>query len=269
MPDNHYENPRLVSLYDLDSPWSIERDFYLSLAALPHQSILDLGCGTGLLCNAYAENGHNVTGVDPSSAMLDAGRRKPQGDKIEWVQSLAQTYRSDQLFDLIVMTGHAFQVLLTDADISATFAVMQSHLKPSGLVAFESRNPAIDWATRWHYDLFLQLPAGIVRESRTFLGMEDGRTTFELRYQFPEQTLKSVSSLRFLCRSEIEMHLAASGLRVEKLLGGWNAQPFDETSSLEMIFMARASRSAPGVSKPDQLGALAWPARGQYRTSSA
>jgi len=82
MPDIHYENPRLVSLYDLDSPWSIE-------------------------------------------------------------QSLAQTYRSDKRFDLIIMTGHALQVLLTDTDISATFAVMRNPLKPSGLVAFDTDR-------RWH-----------------------------------------------------------------------------------------------------------------------
>jgi len=56
--------------------------------------------------------------------MLEIGRRKPHGQEIEWVQSFAQAYRSDKLFDMIIMTGHAFQVLLEDADILATFSMM-------------------------------------------------------------------------------------------------------------------------------------------------
>ncbi len=83
MLDKHYKNSRLAEIYDLDSPWSIDRDFYFSLAGIPSQKILDLGCGTGLLCDAYAAEGHNVTGVDPSSAMLEVARRKPHGKKID------------------------------------------------------------------------------------------------------------------------------------------------------------------------------------------
>ena len=36
MPDDHYENPRLAEIYDVSSPWSIDRDFYLSLAGPPN-----------------------------------------------------------------------------------------------------------------------------------------------------------------------------------------------------------------------------------------
>jgi hypothetical protein len=40
MPDKHYLNWKLAEIYDLDSPWSIDRDFYLSLAGAPPQRIL-------------------------------------------------------------------------------------------------------------------------------------------------------------------------------------------------------------------------------------
>jgi 2-polyprenyl-3-methyl-5-hydroxy-6-metoxy-1,4-benzoquinol methylase len=117
MVDNHYDDPRLAEVYDFDSPWSIDREFYLSLAGSSPQNILDLGCGTGLLCDAFAAKGHQVTGVDPSPAMLAVARRKPHGDKIQWMQAQAQaqSYASAKRFDLIIMTGHAFQVLLNDA----------------------------------------------------------------------------------------------------------------------------------------------------------
>jgi 2-polyprenyl-3-methyl-5-hydroxy-6-metoxy-1,4-benzoquinol methylase len=133
MPDNHYVNSKLAEIYDLDSGWSIDRDFYLSLAGSQRQTILDLGCGTELLCNAYAAKNHDVTGVGPTPAMLELGRRKPHGNKIEWVQSFAQTYQSDKLFDLIIMTGHAFQVLLEDVDVLKIFSTMGRHLKRGGI----------------------------------------------------------------------------------------------------------------------------------------
>lgn len=240
MPDNHYENSKLADIYDLDSPWSIDRDFYLSLADSSTQTILDLGCGTGLLCNAYAERNHDVTGVDPSAAMLKVARQKPHANKIEWVESVAQEFKSNKRFDVIIMTGHAFQVLLEDRDVQLTIEAMRDHLKPDGLIVFESRNPAINWASAWNYEMVLQLPSGVqVIESRRFHKFENDRMSFELRYQFPDETLTSESELRFWSKNEIEEKLMYSGFRIDKVLGDWNGKLFDEQCSEEMIFMAR------------------------------
>ncbi len=126
MTDNHYENSKLAAVYDLDSGWSVDREFYLALASSPQMSILDVGCGTGLLCNEYAARNHKVTGVDPSLAMLDVARGKQHGKKVEWVQAFAQEFELNKSFDLIIMTGHAFQVLHNNDDISATFKTCTS-----------------------------------------------------------------------------------------------------------------------------------------------
>ena len=66
MPKLHYEHPDLAALYDLDSGWSVDRDFYLGLATGGPKRILDLGCGTVFLCDAYASLGHQVTGANPA-----------------------------------------------------------------------------------------------------------------------------------------------------------------------------------------------------------
>ena len=51
--------------------------------------------------------------------MLAVARGKPNAGLISYVQATAQEFRLEQRFNLIIMTGHAFQVLLTDADIAA------------------------------------------------------------------------------------------------------------------------------------------------------
>ena len=234
--DQHYVNPRLVELYDLDSGWSEDRDYYLSLADGPGKRVLDLGCGTGLLCNAYAKNGHDTTGVDPSEHMLEAGRNKSHGDKIEWVLATSQDFKSDKQFDLIIMTGHAFQVLLTQEDVLETFKTMKDHIKSGGTIAFESRNPQIDWKRIWDYELELETPNCKVTESRRFLSMHEGRMKFGLTYQFPQETLTSTSELRFFSLKEIEYLLRVAGLSIKNLYGDWNKSNFVQSTSEEMIF---------------------------------
>lgn len=240
MPDLHYEHPRLAALYDLDSGWSEDRDFYLALAGEGRKRILDLGCGTGLICNAYAALGHDVTGADPSKAMLDVARRSPQGERIEWVQCFAQDFRSEKRFDLMIMTGHAFQVLLEEDDIRASFAAMREHLAEDGLIVFESRNPDIDWRARWDGGVFdFDIDGVVVRETREVLSVENQRICFDTRYAFPDEVLVSSSELLFLSRDEIERHILAAGLRIEKVLGNWDSAPFDPAHSDEMIFFVR------------------------------
>lgn len=237
MADEHYENLTIAQVYDLDSPWSVDRDFYFALADRPKMNILDLGCGTGLLCNAYAQQGHMVIGADPAGAMLEVASRKPFGKEIGWVQSTAQEFRSDRRFDLITMTGHAFQVLLEDADVLSVLCVMQEHLKSDGVAVFESRNPSIDWARQWEYVMNIDSPSGQVKESRRMIEQNGERMTFELKYEFVNETQYSRSELRFMPCSKIKELIKAAGLDLIQLYGDWDKTPFDESTSEEMIFV--------------------------------
>lgn len=241
MPDLHYEHPDLAQIYDLDSGWSVDRDFYLALAGGGRKRILDLGCGTGLLCDAYASLGHDVTGVDPAKAMLDVARTRPSGQAITWIESPAQAFRGDGKFDLIVMTGHAFQVFLEDADVLAVFATMRKHLAEGGTIAFETRNPAIDWKARWEGDAELRSGDRPIRLSRVVAkNNAESRISFATHYRFPDKTLTSSSELRFLSRAEIEERLRRCGLKATAVFGDWDKQPFNAATSDEMIFIVEA-----------------------------
>ena len=221
MPDLHYQEPVLAAIYDIDNEWSIDGEFYLSLAGLSPKSILDIGCGTGQLSNAFADLGHTVTAVDPAAAMLDIARQRPNGDRITWVQSSAQAFQSPHRFDLIVMTGNTFQVLLDDEAIQNTFATMRRHLATNGRIAFETRNPAIDWPVRWNRDKFLRIGETTIRQSRRVREQPGNRIKFETHYVFPDRQFISSSELLFLSKPEIDQHLSLSGLAAEAVYGDW------------------------------------------------
>lgn len=239
--DAHYGNPKLARLYDLDSGWSNERDFYVALAGNTKKNILDLGCGTGLICNRLAELGHNVTGIDPAAIMLEQAKNKPYGNQINWVCSTAQDFKSENKFDLIIMTGNAFQVLLEEKDLSALFKNVKRHLKPDGVFAFETRNPQLDWPSIWNYADQLETPEGTVLESRRFLSLENDRMKFELLYEFPDQTMVSQSELRFWHQEEIGKQVQAADLFVDRLLGDWDGKPLDPARSKEMVFFVKTN----------------------------
>ena len=69
MIDKLYTDPELVQFYDLENGWGTDTEFCFQLASTA-QSILDLGCGTGILA-ARLGKARRVVGVDPASAMLD------------------------------------------------------------------------------------------------------------------------------------------------------------------------------------------------------
>ena len=92
MADAHYELPELAVLYDVECVWSEDRAFYLNLAGSEAISILEIGCGTGMVARAMAEAGHEVMGIDPAAAMLEVGRKSPFGDRVRWFQGTAQDF---------------------------------------------------------------------------------------------------------------------------------------------------------------------------------
>lgn len=113
MTQHQFTDNRLAALYDRFYPPERRADFgfYLPLI-LSARSVLDVGCGTGALLRMARERGHTgrLCGLDPAIGMLNQAR---QSSDIEWVQGDLSTVTWEAEFDLAVMTGHAFQELLS------------------------------------------------------------------------------------------------------------------------------------------------------------
>jgi ubiquinone/menaquinone biosynthesis C-methylase UbiE len=235
-PDEHYINPRLAAVYDNESGWSEDRQFYLELAGDDPIDILDFGCGTGLIANAYAERGHRVTGADPASAMLEIARKRAPGNHIEWIEATSQDFRSDKRFDLIIMTGHAFQVLLEPQDVSATLQNVRKLLKPSGRFVFETRNPKIDWIARWTHERHFETEFGPLEVIRRITKHNAERIRFDTRFCFPDGEFTSRSELRFWTEDELRTLIGSVRLAVIAFYGDWQKGSFEPGRSEEMIF---------------------------------
>jgi SAM-dependent methyltransferase len=245
MPDAIYADPRMAGLYDAFNPPAADTAFYARLAGAERRRILDLGCGTGRLACLLAERGHAVTGLDPAAAMLAAARRRPGGTRVRWVEADARDFALGERFDLAVMTGHAFQVFLTDEDIAGVLRTVRRHLAPGGRFAFESRNPRAreweEWTAEASRERARVDGVGVVEVEYDVTAVEGDRVTFETRYRLlaGAERLTGTSTLRFLSQQEIADHLARAGFTGVRWLGDWDGAPF-APHSREIIAVAAA-----------------------------
>ncbi len=230
--DRLYHDPDLVQFYDIENDGGPDFDFCVRLAE-GAQTVLDLGCGTGQLAVALSP-GRAVVGVDPAGPMLEVARNKPGGDNVEWVEADARDVRLDRSFDLILLTGHAFQVFLTPADRKAVLETIARHLAPQGRFIFDSRNPLVERWRSWTPEQSMRSIAhpqfGEVEAwNDVSHDPATGIVTYETHYAIKAtgRTLTASSRIAFPPREEIEALMDEAGLVADKWLGDWQGAPYD------------------------------------------
>jgi ubiquinone/menaquinone biosynthesis C-methylase UbiE len=247
--DPLYDDARLARFYDLDNDWGADRDFCLDLAR-GAESVLDLGCGTGALAlRIAAETGAEVTALDPATAMLDIARTRPGAERVDWVCADARNIVLGRRYDLIVMTGHAFQVFLSADDRAQCLATIARHLAPDGRFVFDSRNPARreweDWRPGLSHRHFDDPELGRVAAWND-VDWDDQRqvVTYETVYRTCDtgQEYRAASRIAFPGLEDLSQQIAAAGLQVECWYGDWSGAPLD-TDSPEFIPFGRLARS--------------------------
>ena len=249
MPDRQFTEPGLAVLYDLFCAWDRRDDFgfYLPMV-MAADSVLDVGCGTGMLLRRARVDGHRgrLCGLDPAAAMLEVARS--QAD-IEWIQGDLTSVGFVGEFDLIVMTGHAFQVLTGDGELRAALVAVRTALKRNGVFAFETRNPLARAWERWTpaYAVDVTGPDGrtwrMTHQVDTPVAGE--LVSFTSTYAGPGWARPQVSrsTLRFLGADSLAGFLSAAGLTVEEQYGSWGRQPLTDASP-EIITIARSHGGA-------------------------
>lgn len=243
MPEAIYQDPRLVALYDALNPWSRDTDFYLDLAGDTPLRILDIGCGTGLLTAALASRGHTVAGLDPAPAMIDAAQRRPRGDSVRWVCGLASDAPAGP-YDLAVMTGHAFQTLLSDEMIADLMHEVHRRLAAGGRFAFETRNPILESWKAWTPEQTRRIievdGSGRLETWHELQDVAGEIVRFDSTYRFQTgETLISKGALRFPGQALIDDLLRQAGFAATRWFGDWDGGPVTPTSH-ELIAVAKA-----------------------------
>jgi SAM-dependent methyltransferase len=237
--DRLFDDPRLAAVYDdLDGDRS-DLDLYLALVEeLGASSVLDVGCGTGTLACRLAQQGKDVTAVDPAAASLEIARAKPHAHRVNWVFGDA-TMLPPLRVDLAVMTGNVAHVFLRDDDWAATLRAVLGALRPHGVFVFEVRDPAkrawLEWTRDKSSRRIETRRAGPVESwveiTAVDLPLVSFRTTVVFEADGSVET--SDSTLRFRSRPEIASSLMEAGFAVE------DVRDAPDRPGRELVFIAR------------------------------
>lgn len=241
MADRLFSEPSLTELYDAFCAGRPDFDFYLPLV-MSARSVLDVGCGTGELLRLAREAGHagRLCGLDPAAAMLAQARKR---EDIEWVLGDLASVDWCREFDLVVMTGHAFQVFVGDDQLRESLTAIRLALTGDGRFVFETRNPLARGWESWTADNAVE----VVHDGRTVRMVSEVEkpvtgelVSFTTTFTSPgwDRPQISRSTLRFLDLDSLSSFLSGAGMVIEEQFGDWDRRILTD-SSPEIITIAK------------------------------
>lgn len=130
------------------------------------QTVLDFGCGTGLVSNEIAQDAGQVTAIDISSKMIELAKAKASSRGIQNIAFLQAGIDdgtlTEKTFDVVIA---AYILHLLD-DLDSTLARIHCLLKPGGL--FITTTPCLGDAAMIRFMLSLAALTGLVPKTKAF-----------------------------------------------------------------------------------------------------
>lgn len=239
MPDQLYENPRLAAIYDaLDPDRSDLVPYLFMVREFDARTVVDLGCGTGVLALELAGLGLAVTGVDPAGGSLTVARGKPGAERIRWIHGDASALPT-AFADMVLMTGNAVQAVADELHWGTLLDHVHQALVPGGRFVFETRDPDHRAWETWTEDSTRRITAiDGVGEIESWVELTDvspSLVSFRWTYVFGSdgQRLTSDSTLRFRSADDVRLNLQARGFEVEGI------RDAPDRPGKELVFVAR------------------------------
>lgn len=196
------------------------QDLYARLLTLVpgRERLLDLGCGPGKIARELAPYFRQVAAVDPSAAMLEAGRELNEKGNISWHCSRAEDLAFDRKSDAITI-GTAVHWM----QHAIVFPKMSEWLATDGVLAIidtERSDDESPWSPRWVEFLKIWLrrvgraydPVNFAAAGRTYMRWMDvrGKESFVTGFRQPiEHFIACQHSTATFARAKMGTDLAA------------------------------------------------------------
>lgn len=117
------------------------KNLFQKYASEKVNSILDLGCGTGLHDAEFAIHQYQITGVDFSQEMINKANHLAQekglAQSLNFICSDIRNLELNKSYDAVTALFHVMSYQTSNKDVNATFETVKKHLHPEGLFIFD------------------------------------------------------------------------------------------------------------------------------------
>lgn len=259
--ENHDPYSDIVALYDLEhEAFREDIGFYLQLAEVVGDPILELGCGTGRIVEPLAKAGWRVTGLDQSRPMLARARERVEsaavGDRvtIDERSMIELDAAPGGPYGLAIFSLNAFLHLQTVEEQRRALEASHRALDPRGMLVIDVFNATPDYLQgldgRVAADGQWTLPGGeiVQRFSARTLSASEQMIDTTLWYDVIDldgqlRRHLSMFSLRYVSRSELELMLELAGFVEWQIYGSYDLDTFtDESERLIVTAEVTAAR---------------------------
>ncbi|MFH1007883.1 MAG: class I SAM-dependent methyltransferase [Candidatus Latescibacterota bacterium] len=213
--------------FDRHEDTAQEVDFVERELDLPHGSaLLDLCCGYGRHAIELARRGVRVTGYDLSSVMLTRAQKnaKQAGVGVQWQAGDVRALDFEETFDGIISMFTSFGYFEDEDENFRVLGAVGRALKPGGRFLIETVNR--DFIVR-HFVPRVWFREGemTVLEERAFDPISS-RSRVDVTVIEAGKEKRLEHSVRVYSYTEMEMLLAASGLRTLEVFGDFDGSAY-------------------------------------------
>lgn len=244
-----YYNFYASNIADMDQ----DIHYYVELAKQTGGPVIELGCGTGRVSIAIAQEGIEVFGVDFSAEKLVIAKQKSDdlglSHRIKWVEASITNFQvPGKTFPLIIMPDRSFLQLINVRDQLNTLKTIRRHLEEGGMLAFHAFVPHLRKLIEMEgkYTFRGSFPSGSDEiEVYDFTKLDTFNqianiTRYIERFNVRGKSVKRTKSkirLRYIFPAELSHLLAVCGFKIENRYGSFYRAPFDAHSE-ELIVEA-------------------------------
>ena len=107
-------------------------------------SLIDLGCGTGITTIPWIKKGYSVTGIEVSKPMLKEARKK--SSKVRWINQDLVNLKIKEKFEVATCHFDVLNHILKKSDLQKAFNNICSVLNNNGIFIFDVMYPeSFNW----------------------------------------------------------------------------------------------------------------------------
>lgn len=215
--------------------------------------VLELGCGTGSVCEILARDGYDMTGIDVSLDMLGIAEEKRMESGLP-ILYLCQDMREFELYGTmraVIAVCDTMNYLTEREDFIRTLKLVNNYLDPGGVFIFDLKTP------HFYKDILGTRTLGSAEEDAAYIwensfdeesGINEYRMTFfEKQEDGRYDRFEEVHVQRAWTREEIIGMTEAAGLKLAGFLKAYTGEaPDDSCERIQVILQEQGKTKIPG-----------------------